>query len=112
MLVHNTVVDCCRQRAKRSRHDAKPEESFTVDEIEMMNDALRQMYSKRDLDELIHTVLNDEEVAVIKLKFYEGFTLKQIAVLLGIKLSQVKSCRAEAVQKLRSRLTSVASRKA
>jgi len=111
-LVNNTIADCCRKQAKLARMDSKPDEFFSFNEREVMNDALRQMYSKVDLDALIHSVLDDEEAAVFILRFYQGLTLNQISVLLELKLSKVKRRHSDAIQKLRGNLRSVAFRKA
>jgi len=104
-LVKNTVIDYCRERAKLSRLAVAPDEDFfTVGETEMMNDALHQIHSKRDLDDLIQAVLDDEEAAVIILSFFEGLSLYQISIHLEISVSTVKRRRFDAVQKLRSGL--------
>lgn len=111
-VVNNKVADCCREQAELSRVEAKPEEFFSIIEREVKNDALSQMYSRVELDQLIHTVLDKDEVEVITLKFYAGWTLNRIAARLKVSQSTVNRLYSAALLKLRSKLRSGAFRKA
>jgi len=105
-IVKNKVNDYCRQRVRMFRLAADVERT-SANEIDIMNDVLCQGYTKRELDDLIHTLLDDDEAAVICLSFFEGFSTQQISVRLNMGLSTVKRRRAEAILKLRSRLRPV-----
>lgn len=107
-VVQHAVMDCCRERAKMSFSDVESEEFFSINEIGMMNDVLTLMYSKCYVDRLIHTVLDDEETAIFKLRLYEGLTFERISALLELSLATVKRRNSDAVEKLRSRLRQIA----
>jgi len=108
-IARKTIFDSFRERAKWSRNTAKVKELFSINEKEMMNVVLRQVYSKGDFDRLITSVLNDEEAAVVILRFGEDLTLKQISVVLELSLATVKRRLSKAVHKLRSHVRRTAS---
>ena len=102
VLVRNTVFDYIRLRGRLSRYEVPSyQESLGFGETDMMDEGLRQICSKTELDEIIHRVLTDEEAAVIILHFLEGFSLYQISIHLERSVTTVKRRRETAVQKLR-----------
>jgi RNA polymerase sigma factor (sigma-70 family) len=106
-VARNTIVDGCREQARSSRMDAKLKEFFSINEEQMMNDVLRQMYSKVEFDALIRTVLTDEEAAVV-IRRCEGLTLQRISVVMGLSLTTVNRRYSKALKKLRKQLRPVA----
>jgi len=101
-LVRNTIIDHVRARSTRSRYEVPSySESLGVNEIAMMDEALRQMRSKTELDEIIHSVLDDKEIAIVDMYFFQGFSLYQISIRQEVSVKTVQNRRDAAVEKLR-----------
>jgi RNA polymerase sigma factor (sigma-70 family) len=90
-IVKNTVVDHLRTHSKEAGFRAVGEwNSLSQKEEEVMRGALRLSYSKHELDARITRILNDEEAAVLSLRFYEDYNYEEIAGVLGLSKSTIK----------------------
>ncbi len=99
-IAHNVTADYRKSAARRSRRMAVGEPGDIVDS----DDALGAFESQSDMMSAIAT-LTEEQQQVIVLRFYQGMSTAQVAVVVGKPESAVKALQARGLRSLRRALT-------
>lgn len=99
-IAHNVTADHRKSAARRAQHAALGEPG----EIEDRDDALGAFERTADMMRAI-AALTEEQQQVIVLRFYQGMSTAQVAVVVGKPESAVKALQARGLRSLRRMLT-------
>lgn len=99
-IAHNVTADFRKSAARRAQHTVIGEPGEVVDS----DDALDSFERTTDMMRAIEALTEDQQ-QVIVLRFYQGMSTAQVAVVVGKPESAVKALQARGLRSLRRMLT-------
>ena len=100
-IVHNRGVDLLRAQARRRRMQEKVEaQAATSQPSEAFSESWR--HSQRELVRMAMNTLPPEQLKTLELAYFSGYTHMEIADILDVPLSTVKSRRRLGLKKIRA----------